>query len=311
MLSDLYNLSGSFVTELPLTSEISVDDYLIGSSPLTKNKRNKNFQSVRINEDVIRQDIQDYVLDKLKLGSMAFCDKDEYSKYDHIHPEYSKLCAITQIYEQGPDTSLAFSIINDGNITDIYVPNPLSSETSNVIGEIKFVASKNKYEIDINDVDFDGWVYPDGKSYKLDDFKQSTELKQVFENDGISFKVPNIDQFIRTNSTPYENVTKTQIQSHNVLKEHYHSLNIKPSGTVNVEFKYDISQGYDYPYSGDRSHAGQTSEKGKLDVEIPIRLSITKATPDNGFISTQERIGDESVPSHNLLPILIYIGLKK
>lgn len=208
ILSDLYNLSGSFVSELPTTSVISANDYIVGSSPLTKNNINKSFQSVKIKEDIIRHEIQDYVIDKLKLGTMAFCDKDDYSKEYHTHSEYSKLCAITPLYEKHTDTNLVFSIVNDGKTTDIYTPNPLSLENNTMIGEIKFVAWKYKHEIDVNDENFDGWVYPDGKSYKLEDFKNSTELRQVFDNDGVSFRVPNIDQFIRINSKPYENVTK-------------------------------------------------------------------------------------------------------
>lgn len=176
MLSDLYDLSGIFISELSSTNVISANDYLVGSNPLTRNKLNMSFQSVKINEDNIRRDIQNYILNKLNLGSMAFCDKEEYSKYDHTHTEYSKLCAITTLYEKGPETNFVFSIVDDGITTDIYAPNPLSVENTNVIGELKFVAWKHKREIDINDEKFDGWVYPDGKTYKLSDFSQSTEL---------------------------------------------------------------------------------------------------------------------------------------
>ena len=53
MLSDLYDLSGIFISELSSTNVISANDYLVGSNPLTRNKLNMSFQSVKINEDNI------------------------------------------------------------------------------------------------------------------------------------------------------------------------------------------------------------------------------------------------------------------
>ncbi len=49
---------------------------------------------------------------------------------------------------------------------------------------LKLVSVGSLTNVDINAQDFDGWVYPDGSSYNISDFKFGEKCREVFECSG-------------------------------------------------------------------------------------------------------------------------------
>lgn len=96
----------------------------------------------------------------LRLKSMAWELSGDYARWDHTH-DYSSVEVESLIDGTSDDIKLA-DVVIDGKYHTIYMKKPAIPvwETPD-IGQLKFMTKLNQKDID--DMDFDGWVYPDGR----------------------------------------------------------------------------------------------------------------------------------------------------
>ncbi len=151
-----------------------------------------------------------------RFGTMAWEEKDDYSKVNHEHIGYSKVTG-EQIADTKNTVSLGkISLINPvfddyGNyvyqkqVLDLCVPDdydemPKARETE--IGTIKFKALPSLKQIDVNSKDFDGWVYPDGREIDGNEFTDAYQYFGTNYGGDVKtkmFNLPNLNTFIKAN----------------------------------------------------------------------------------------------------------------
>lgn len=183
-----------------------------------------------------------------RIGSMAFESRDDYAKVVHDHDDiYSRLDigwhAVLPVSASYKLMTVHLSnFLEDGTVVDntfdIVGPSAIIEyDTAEDIGTLRFtgvpkldsgkiVKYGTKYNIDIMDPDFDGWVYPNGTTFSVTpgEFRDACEVY----GDDDSFTVPNLESFIKANpGTMTEQAMSFRRFSNGLPKHSHKARNLK------------------------------------------------------------------------------------
>lgn len=199
----------------------------------------------------------------MKVGTMAFEEKWEYSLSSHDHGNYTSVSAWT-LYKTGTATTPIVGTLSVGDVCveglkrgqctvmSVYVPaidNPIPEEPA--YGTLRFMYStKSRPAADsnyISSADFDGWVYPDGSQPAIVP-SQFTKAGNRFVTrdsnpfvDGGKLKLPDLrGQFFKLNPFTEREAAGGSSRcvfaaraSHNAVPSHTHPIS-KLSATVTL-----------------------------------------------------------------------------
>ena len=306
------------------------------------NEEGKDFLSGEMSSFAIEyHDLCSQTVEKVKkglnLGSMAFEDKNDYSLVDHVHDDvYDRfdiggaLSDETQKYWNIMTVKVS-NWTEDGKMTvktvDINVP---AVDLSNVnvfeIGTLKFFglpefddSNIRQYgdipNVDIDSEDFDGWVFPNGAVFTVDEgrFSEASEIYAVEpqETGKKSFKVPDFRNFLKMNpGTERENSTRF-VKFNNGLPPHSHEIQgVTVSGqpkTPKIK-ELPVGEGGSSGYYDICGYGSSPTPTGKIDFEIngnfdSGQIENAKSTESGSSLDV------ESKPTHIFMPVMVYIGV--
>ena len=210
------------------------------------------------------------------------------------------------------------------------------------LGQIQFIAVKDLLiyadKFDVTSPEFIGWIpAQNSTAYDLSDFILSSDIPKVFQTSVEGrFIVPNLVDFCKISNAGDDVNGSYEVHSGEVHTPlHSHALSI-PGDGASITFKsQDITVDQSklnsafrgLMYVGDRDinftitgaqlnrnvsqlgiHNGMNTSEN-----VPISLPLTKTVNDFGIndLMIVEEDGDDAefpYPSHNLMPVIIYIG---
>lgn len=311
------------VSNIKLTSSILSTDILLYSKPFSETDQTY-YKDCVVNDEQLAENIKDGVLEKLNLKSMAYEDKYAYSPVRHIH-DYSKVYidsfntyGLTKDVkkEETGELSILARIEINGQKTNINALGAFNPDPPVVdIGTLMFVAYKTLSSIDTNSPDFDGYVYPDGRSLKKEDFPDAYQCfgdtYKLTSDPDDEFRIPILSDFICLNpmTTTTECCKRNNFQ--NGIKAHTHEWQLSMEGKTQP-MKIDVGVG-GANWNDGGIHQGDLTSKQMPDhiTNAQVRLSSDNLYLNNDFDAetNEQHITEvESTPNYMLLPVLIYIG---
>ncbi len=212
------------------------------------------------------------------------------------------------------------SLVASSSFSDKAIQKLVHDVIGTRIGTLKLIATKNMKTISTDDErslrGFDGWVYPDGRKISQKYFPLAYEK--------YGDRIPDLRNFFKINNTD-ESLGLGVVRGKNELPRHNHTIGKSSASRFGVhKAGYVWISGYDsvFPqavpgkyFDGTEIpdslmiHGSDTSStscvKRGLSMKIPSGTSTVAAIVEN----EGEPSGRESYPSHNLIPVLIFIGL--
>ena len=239
--------------------------------------------------------------------STDYLSGDEYGKYDSIYHNPKDYALETREY----------SI----NIPKIEIPLPPKP----MIGTMKFIGlqtmnaliESNGINVDSANVnpydssnkirnDYDGWVFPNGSTIQ-NYGNQLSDAARYYSSDGTNIVLPNIQDFVKCGPM-LELSTKVSFDQKVTLPEHTHMIEpMKLNG--DLSFNANQSELCGTNGNGGKSlfHRGPTEEK-VFEVK-GVNLLFDQSKLDGVKTTmTGEDPAKEQYPTHNIIPIMIYIG---
>ena len=148
--------------------------------------------------------------------------------------------------------------------------------------------SDGSYNIDVDDEDFDGWVFPNGGYL-----------------DTIDLQLPDLNKFMKIQ---YQKTTRVQYK--NALKSHKHddvnkSLTMK--GTLDM-YRCWIPTTSRCGTHGETGHNGGCNESTPATIVANFKNAVCRGMYTD---DVDEQYKIETKPCHNLMPVMIYIGAKE
>lgn len=260
----------------------------------------------------------------LGLGTMAYEEKWEYSKVDHQHEgRYTKV-AVTEACPSG-ESLCCLAVVSVGlpgaealdgcsqyrlMCPNIQMPDPPEPE----IGTLRFVYARSAMAAvaDINADDFDGWVYPDGSTYQVDDTQRFSKALAVFGSGRNAITVPDVGGFFKAVGSSVSSFARVPAR-YGVAKHSHQVDSVRLSGDLKVKdgFKFDTytnkTEGVQKGMFVNQVHWGAATETpGVADIGFNIDLSQVQF---QGLSCQYE--GQESgsyAPKHVTMPVMIYVG---
>lgn len=297
-------LSGTCPTELSSVWTCLNDDQFLVSEPCLNVRRPVNWYSKKLSFEQLSARVVSDISAGWRFGSMAWEDKDGYSRYDHTHDCYNKVLGVSCYYENYPDGTVDLGTITVGSVVHhMRMPAPEVHHVEQpVVGQLAFFATPGDSTgyaapVDWKSADFDGWVYPDGSKYPLSAF----DIDGEFETSDGYFTVPTIRDFIRLNPRPYEQIYPDQDYSE-FMPQHQHTVDLSLSGSVQGRFKYratDCGEGHG-------SHGADQQDRLNP-YTISLDYTGIKISDKDYMLSCQES-GTETAPSYTDIRTMIYIG---
>lgn len=245
------------------------------------------------------------IINKLGFGSMAHEEKYMYSLSSHNHDKLYSRVAIRDIYADDEAKVLKIADITIQNNDQVSTYNLLTPKVQTYqyaeakIGTLKFVAvnrndwtlkqySDGSYNIDVDDEDFDGWVFPNGGYL-----------------DTIDMQLPNLNKFMKIQCQK-----TTRVQYKNALKSHKHddidkSLTMK--GTLDMYRCWIPTTRY-CGKDGRTGHNGGCDESTPATIVAKFENAVCRGMYTD---DVDEQYKIETKPCHNLMPVMIYIGAKE
>lgn len=199
------------VSEIDIIEKSLSTDILLYSRPYSETDQTY-YKDCVVDNQSLATVLTEGALRKLNLKSMAYEDKDSYSPKTHKH-DYSKVSiesfntnglTIDARKESSGELSVLARINIDGKLTNINALGVINPDPPKIdIGTLMFVAYPTLEPIDENFETFDGYVYPDGRSIKKDDFKEAYEVfgdeYKLQEDPDDEFRIPILSDFISLN----------------------------------------------------------------------------------------------------------------
>lgn len=298
------SLSGEIGTALSVINSINRNDILLLSEPVLDIKNNNQYISKHVSIGVLSDSIINNIKNLQKFGSMAYVDKNDYSSIDHNHDDIYNKVTISTLYRDSENTVKIGTLTIDGQKNDIYVPKmKIKTIPAPLVGQLKFIHHTIRRDINIYSDDFDGWVYADGSEYDCELFPTA---KDVFDNNGTTFTVPALNNFIKPNPFPYSGNNMSETYNH-VDPLHSHRMLVNLSGNVNGQLQY----GCNTNGKGNTSHGASNADKvHNYNIDLDY-TTINVSSRSKDYIHTSGSDTDETYPTHNNIPVMIYIGLPK
>lgn len=254
------------------------------------------------------------------LGSMAWESSSDYSFVNHIH-DYSKV-EITSRYKSTDNDGKMLSVASfqiDGATKKVLwakIPSNYKLPPPS-IGQLKFLALDKLKDIDESDLDFDGWTWPDGRTVKNTlapcGYRRFGRAAKYFTGDSKSqtFKLPNLRNFINALGRPDESLDSSVSADQIIpVPEHSHPMSVKMSESSKINFEFKFKLGSSASSTGTTPTGCHTAKKSSdiwFSHDIWFRaynMQITNATVSE----ENPEMEGETFPTHNLLPVMIYIG---
>ena len=305
-LNNIYEISGKKVSEivqnkLPqpkslfyLVSKDSSNEYILSSASI---------QYAQLSGKILAD-----VIATLGLGTMSREEKWFYSLSSHNHDELYSRVRIHDLYDTEDETqSLKIADItiknnDDVNVYHLKTPKIITYKFSeSKEGTLKFVCiNNNKWtlkeyadgskNIDVEDDNFDGWVFPNGGYL-----------------DPINYQLPNLNKFLKiayqkTNRVTFKNIVKTH--THNDIT----GLNVRLRGTLDI-YKCMIPVSSGFGQSGKIAHMGGNGNYCSAKVRFDMSNSVLRGLYTQNVLNQLDQ--KETMPYHNLMPVMIYIGHTK
>ena len=172
-------MTGTSISELGELTQISKNDVLVLSKKQNLCKISDNHYSQKISYSSFTSQTLQKLSSMFSFGTMAFENKDDYALVSHENIHFNDYNYVTFDfkYTSSKDTTTIAKIKRDDTVYHLRIPNPkYPKQKEPPIGQVKFVAIPNPAPVDVYSTDFDGWVYADGSSYSIDDFKYSVRI---------------------------------------------------------------------------------------------------------------------------------------
>ncbi len=325
---------GVRISELPRVTELTEEDiFLFGKTDLS---------SYSITRRALADQLEIDIAASLGIKSMAYRETWEYAKADHTHLNmYNKLHTdywnassgevTTRFEDTAADTKVVarLSVWNGGyfsdydthatyspQIVELAVPVVAKPKLPGVpIGTLKFIGKSTLGTIDINSASFDGWVYPDGTRYTVGtgNFQLACQIYGGGSDSG-EFTVPDLREFFKCCGYSASALSKTETNwnSTSAMLAHSHSFSqdakLALTGTATMNSGVSIKTTKDFGgMTADHVHNG----KGTM---TPSEYACSIDASSIGFSGTLNTSATSqngsTHPSYNLLPVLVYIGLK-
>lgn len=244
-----------------------------------------------------------------KFGSMAYESSSDYSLAQHSH-DYSKV----QIYSPngGGDDMLsiaAFQIDHTGTEV-LWMKRPIVySMPEPCLGQLKFLALTSIPDVDESDDQFDGWTWPDGRTIQNTNGRFNQAAAYFGAGDNASqFTLPMLSDFFKPAKLDAQDSQLGSTQSqHDVLADHAHQIAGLQVESIAVKCPVSFYRS-STANKGPNVHAAMDSVNNFY-LSAQLAFDVTELSI-SGDIDQQEMSG-ETYPSHNLLPVMIYIGKPK
>lgn len=267
------------------------------------------FKSAKMSYDTLSNMMLERFREYANFGTMAWESSSDYSLAQHIH-NYSKV-EITSHNKptdnEGQMLSIASFQIDHTVKKVLWMTKPKEYHMPEPsIGQLKFLALTSIQNVDETASDFDGWTWPDGRTIQNTNGRFARAATYFGSGANASeFTLPALDDFIRPAkpSDADSSMNSEQVQN-DLLVQHQHGIsNIKLKGdkSLTCPITFWRSQGNS---AGDACHGARDETDYYLKVEAVFNASNLVIT---GQISEEEQ-NDETYPTHNLLPVMIYIG---
>lgn len=246
------------------------------------------------------------------LGTMAYQEAWDYSKYGHTH-DFTRV-RLSAAYSS-PSCLLSCRISNSaGAVGDTSFCMPeFVRPTQKIykVGEMKFLAVDGR-TVDVNSPSFDGWVFADGSTYAKSDFPEAYEAFKSAPGSTVdSFAVPVISGFVRP--FPFRDQT-TQFHAYqNHVTPHKHA-DIDNSQFKTYSKSTDVQIMIPIFYDGGGStqptamHTGYSKYYGTMNnLSVEIESQDFTSYPAETVQMAQDT---ESKPRRNVFSVMVYIGKK-
>ena len=291
-----YEITGQKITEVP-NNEYPTKNSLFYVVQTGKQLSSESIKYANLSSRIVAD-----IIDALGLGSMAHEEKYLYSLSSHNHDKIYSKVAIKDLYTDSEDKILSVANItiqkNDEISTySIVTPRIQTYKYAEVkVGTLKFVATNNniwtlrqyndgKYNIDVDDEEFDGWVFPNGGYL-----------------DPLSVTLPDLSRFVKLQPTASQ-----RIQYKNALLKHDHddvltSLNML--GTLDM-YRCWVPTTRSCNTNGRTAHNGGTEQSTTAHISVDFADAVIRGR------YTEPPMAEymiETKPYHNLMPVMIYIG---
>ena len=315
MLSDEILSSDMFLISQQSLSSISPDRQYLWHGQILNNY----YSSRKLEYGKLSSDLFDVLSDEFGFRSMAWESSSNYSLIDHVH-NYSRVLVeptIPKPEESQISTISIIAAIRIGSETKaIYSPKITSyKQPKPYLGQLKFMAMTNLPKIDETALDFNGWVYPDGRAISRSIFSEAFEYFGIEFGAGdgsTTFNIPCLSNFIKIvqpESTQLTDDLAQEKEQIEVLSCHSHPLgNLGLTGTIGATTKFKSVSNWDI---GDACHGsrGGGSIK-KISYDFWFKASkLAMQTEENSIQPTS--IPKTTHPTYNKLPVLMYIGVRK
>lgn len=138
--------------------------------------------------------------------------------------------------------------------------------------------------------------------YKKKDYDLYDYFESVSDDD---FVVPNINDLLQFNNTPYDEVNTETLDPANQTGQHGHTVNLRMSGKTNGSIKY-IRSNFG---TGIGTHSAGEEPTGKVAFKSKIKFDQVSITGDTSFSKCEDN-GKQTLPIRIAVPVLVYIGKK-
>lgn len=318
------NLSGTAVSDirnsLSKNDILSSDYFYISQQQLSSVNPDRKYDSgttVYQNQykstKITYSDLSSFLFKRFKeyanFGSMAWELSNDYSLADHAH-DYSKV-EITSNYNGSSNGGEVLSVvsfqINSDKKYVFWMPKPKEYHMPEPsIGQLKFLARDSIPNVDESSSDFDGWTWPDGRTVQNGGRFPRAANYFGSSSTAASFTLPDLRSFIKPASLDATDATLASITPRrDFLPLHNHtlaSLTLQGSDEIQTTIGFKRSS---KPGKGDNCHAAKTPKDWWYSTEVYFNASGLQ------LAGTVQNSGDsttDTYPTHNLLPVMIYIG---
>ena len=329
---DISGTSTSEVQQEILSDEIlSSDMFLISQQSLSSTSPdrqylwhgqilNNYYSSRKLEYGKLSSDLFDALSDEFGFRSMAWESSSNYSLIDHVH-NYSRVLVEPTILNPEEDEQIStvsfIAAIRIGSETKpIYSPKVTTyKQPKPYLGQLKFMAMTNLPKIDETALDFNGWIYPDGRAISRSIFSEAFEYfgTDFGAGDGsTTFNIPCLSNFMKIaqpGTTNLDEVLVQERQQIEVLSCHSHPLgNLGLSGTIDATTKFKSVGNWDAGEACHGSRGGGSIKKISYDFWFKAS-NLAIQTGQNSIESTS--ISKTTHPTYNKLPVLMYIGVRE